>query len=177
MNPVTQAQVVQAVNAVLATMDPPAEIDNLDTALMSDPGWSCNEFGPDVLTQVCAVTGTPIDDLTTTRYDVGAALPDGFPDATFVNISMLGEPSALNHNVNILVSDGTTYLIQAFVGQSVPVVRRLPNADFLAGWGTVSGIGGGDWQAAYADLFGIAPGTVVPEPPQATWLAYQYVTL
>ena len=71
-NPVTQDQTVQATNVALAQMDPPgAPIANLDTDALSDPGWSCNNFSPTVLEQVCALTGTNPNDLQTTDYPQG----------------------------------------------------------------------------------------------------------
>jgi hypothetical protein len=175
-NPVTQDQTVQATNVALAQMDPPGvPIANLDTDALSNSEWSCNNFSPTVLDQVCVLTGTNPDNLQTTNYPQGGNLPDSFADATFVNISMLGEPSALNHNFNILVSGPTTYLIQVFVGKQVNIVRRLANADFITSWQNLSN--NVNWQASYNTLFGVTPASVVPNPPAATWLSNQYVTL
>lgn len=174
-NPVSQDQTVTAINTVLATMDPPTKIPDLGTDQMSDPNWSCNNFSPAVLDQICILTGTNPEDLNSVEYTQGAALPAGFADGSFVNISMLGEPSALNHNFNILVSGGITYLSQAYVGQSVNIVRRFDNADFITLWQNLSN--NVDWTDAYNELFGVAPATVLGgDPPENTWLTSQWVT-
>lgn len=174
-NPVSQQQTVDAINHALAQMQPPgAPIADLDTNDLSNPAWSCNNFSPLVLEQVCILTGTNPQTLTTTAYAQGATLPGSFTNATFVNISMMGEPSALNHNFNILVSEGTTYLIQVFIDQTVNIVRRFDNADFITHWHNLSN--DVHWQEAYQALFGVAPAAVVEQPPQHTWLVNQYVT-
>jgi hypothetical protein len=175
-NPVSQAQTVAAINQVLPTMNPPgAPIQNLDTAAMSDPNWSCNNFSPAVLEAVCNLVGVDPSDLQSIAYQVGAQnLPDEFADQSFVNISMMGEPSSLNHNFNILVSGGTTYLIQAFEGQAVNIVRQFANATFITEWQNLSN--NVNWTASYQALFGVAPVVVTPNPPVNTWLQSQYVT-
>ncbi|QSQ19787.1 hypothetical protein JY651_31445 [Pyxidicoccus parkwayensis] len=175
-NPVTQVQTVQAINAALAQMVPPGmPIVDLNTNALSNANWSCNSFGPLVLEQICLITGTNPDNLQTATYARGSPnLPVGFANNTFVNISMSGDPSTLNHNFNILVSGGTTYLIQAFIDHPVNIVRRFPNATFIARWHDLSN--NINWQAAYTTLFGVAPNVVVPNPPVATWLASQHVT-
>lgn len=175
-NPVTQDQTVLAINNALAELVPPgAPIANLDTDALSNVAWSCNNFGPAVLDQICHITDTDPASLNTTNYAQGAELPAGFPDATFVNISMMGDPSALNHNFNILVSGGTTYLIQVFIGQQVNIVRRFANDVFMTLWGNLSNNVG--WVDAYTMLFGVAPSAVVGVPPANVWLQNQYVTL
>jgi hypothetical protein len=175
-NPVTQVQTVQAINTALAQMAPPGpHIVDLNTNALSNANWSCNNFAPAILEQICIITGTNPVNLHTATYDQGNPhLPGAFADNTFVNISMLGEPSALNHNFNILVSGGTTYLIQAYSGHQVNIVRRFPNAAFILHWHNLSN--NVNWQAAYTTLFGVAPNAVVNHPPVATWLTTQYVT-
>lgn len=174
-NPVNQDQAVCAIDFALVQLDPPGDrIVNLDTNAVSNPEWSCNNFSPAVLDQVCEITGTPIDSLNTVEYPRDGALPDAFPKNTFVNISMMGDPSKLNHNFNILVSGETTYLIQVFVGFNVNIVRRFPNATFIENWHSLAN--NELWADSYNALFGVAPNTVVENPPQDTWLQNQYVT-
>ncbi|WP_434629211.1 hypothetical protein [Chromobacterium sp. CV08] len=176
-NPVTPQQTVSALNAALAQMNPPGDpVDGLDTGAMSDPAWSCNTFAPLLLDQVCAETDTDPNSLNTESYAAGSALPQAFPDQSFVNISTMGEPSALNHNFNILVDGYTVWLIEAFVDQTVPIVKRFDSAEFFQLWNSLSGGGDGDWSDAYMTLFSVAPDQVVEQPPQNTWLSNQYVT-
>jgi len=173
--PVTQDQTVEAVNLTLVEMKPEGNpIASLDTDALSDPAWSCNNFSPTLLEKVCAVTGFPEGALNTTKYAQGAALPNSFADGSFVNISMTGDPSALNHNFNILVSGGTTYLMEAFLNYAVRIVQSFDNERFITLWQNLSN--NVDWQGAYAELFGVAPSSVVQDPPEDTWLTSQYVT-
>ncbi|MGC0151955.1 hypothetical protein ACPRNU_05790 [Chromobacterium vaccinii] len=176
-NPVTPQQTVDALNAALAQMSPPGDpVDTLDTGEMSDPAWSCNTFAPLLLEKVCAEIGVDPYSLDTESYVAGAALPQAFPNQSFVNISMMGEPSALNHNFNILVDGYTVWLIEAFVDQTVPIVKRFDSAVFFQLWNSLSGGGNGDWSDAYMTLFSVGPDQVVYPPPQNTWLHNQYVT-
>lgn len=175
-NPVTKAQTTKAINDTLAQLDPQGlPIENLDTDAISNKEWSCNDFSPAVLREVCTITGTNPETLVTTRYAQGAELPAQFNDSTFVNISTLGDPSGLNHNFNILVSDGITYLIQTFIEHQVNIVRRFSNADFITNWNNLSN--NVNWKESYNALFGVAPANVVEEPPENVWLQNQYVTL
>ena len=173
-NPVSQAQTVSAVNKALEQLKPKGKaIDNLDTNAMSDPGWSCNNFAPSVLEEICLATRSQ-DKLKTQKYLQGDQLPAAFDDGTFVNISMMGEPSELNHNFNILVSGETTYLIQVYINRSVNIVRRFANADFIKHWRNLSN--NNDWVNSYIALFGVDPNQVVGNLPDKTWLTEQYVT-
>jgi hypothetical protein len=174
-NPVTQMQTVSAVNTALQQLQPPGNaIDNLDTNAMSNLSWSCNNFGPSVIEQICLITNTNPENLNTPNYHQGANLPAAFADGTFVNISMKGEPSLLNHNFNILVSGGTTYLIQAYIDRSVGIVRRFANGDFIRHWHNLSN--DINWVNSYISLFGVAPNDVVANPPNGTWLKEQRVS-
>ena len=171
----TREQTVQAINEVLAQMNPPGEaIANLDTDALSNPAWSCNNFSPAVLDRICTITETNPDNLNTVRYARDGDLPDNFNDGAFVNISMLGDPSGLNHNFNILVSGETTYLIQVFVDHQVNIVRRFNNADFIQHWHNLSD--NANWANSYEFLFGVAPAAVVDDLPAGTWLQEQFVT-
>lgn len=172
--PVTQEQTVEAINAVLATMEPPLVIENLNTDALSDKNWSCNNFAPTVLEKVCEITGIDSNHLQSVEFEQGKDLPNEFADASFVNISMLGDPSTLNHNFNILVLGEITYLIQAFVDKQVNIVRRFPNGTFIENWHNLSK--NVNWMVSYNALFGLAPDSVVTNPPEETWLSYQYVT-
>jgi hypothetical protein len=171
---VTQDQTVMAVNMTLQQPDLMGNpINNLGTDAMSNPGWPCNTFGPDLLTQICKITNTSEENLKSKEYPQGANLPAAFDNGTFVNISMMGEPSQLNHNFNILVSGGTTYLIQVYINRSVNIVRRFANGDFITHWHNLSNI---NWVNSYIALFGVVPNQVVVNPPNTTWLKGQYVT-
>lgn len=175
--PVTQDQTVQAINDILVISVPAGlPIPDLDTNQLSDPAWSCNNFSPALLDKVCQIVEVDPVNLNTQEYAVDAQLPQGFNDQTFVNISMMGEPSALNHNFNILVSGGTTYLIQVFLDQAVNIVRRFENQVFIDHWHALSRSNNDNWAADYEALFGVAPAAVVAAPPAQTWLASQYVT-
>ncbi len=176
-NPVSQVQTVEAINAELATMKPlPAPVADLQSTARSNKGWSCNSFAPAVLERVCGIVGKQVGELQTKDYAKGDALPDSFADNTFANVSMMGDPSALNHNFNILVSGGTTYLIQAYVDQEVDIVRRFPNASFITQWKNLAD--DATWQDAYAALFDVTPAAVLGgDPPAESWLKSQYVTL
>lgn len=175
-NPVSQDQTVLAINKALAQLDPPGEpIDSLNTDALSNPRWSCNNFSPTALEEICEITNTPIEDLNTTEYPRNSALPDAFEDGSFVNISMMGDPSELNHNFNILVSGETTYLIQVFIDLEVNIVRSFPNAYFIENWHGLAK--DEDWAGSYYALFGVAPKNVIKDPPENTWLQSQYVTL
>jgi hypothetical protein len=174
-NPVTQVQTVGAVNTALQQLQPPGNpIVNLDTNAMSNLSWSCNNFSPSVLDAICLLTNTNPEDLNTQNYGQGANLPAAFADGTFVNISMTGEPSKLNHNFNILVSGGTTYLIQVYIEHSVNIVRLFANVDFITHWHNLSN--NINWVNSYFALFGVAPNQVVANPPINTWLKGQNVT-
>jgi hypothetical protein len=169
-HPVSQDQTVTAINEVLTggALKPPGQpIADLATQAMSDPQWSCNTYSPTVLERVQAVVPGGV----TTEYAQGAALPGAFADGDFVNVAMLGEPSALNHNFDVLVSGGTTYLTEAYLGHQVRIVQQFANADFIARWHDLSN--DVNWVAAYTTLFGVAPA----DPPAHTWLQSQYVTL
>ena len=174
-HPVSQSQTVQAINETLGMMRPPGQpIANLNTNEMSNPAWSCNSFAPALLETICRIIGVPVDSLHDVEYHRGAALPGNFTNDAFVNISMMGDPSPLNHNFNILVSGGITYLIQAYTEKQVYIVRRFLNATFITNWHNLSN--NVNWTNAYTALFGVAPNSVVPNPPPSTWLATQYVT-
>ena len=175
MPKVTQAQTVSAVNKTLEQSNPKGNaIDKLDTNAMSDPSWSCNNFAPSVLEEICLITKTSEENLNTKQYLQGDKLPAAFDDGTFVNISMMGDPSDLNHNFNILVSGERTYLIQVFVKRSVKIVRSFENGNFIKHWHNLSN--SIDWVNSYIALFGVAPSDVVKTPPDKTWLKEQYVT-
>lgn len=175
----TKEQTVTAVNNVLEQahqIDNLKEIaiDNLVTEVMSDPGLSCMDFSPRVLTQICKITNMNPEDLDTKTYRQGANLPAVFADGTFVNILMKGDPSGLNHNFNILVSGEMTYLIQTFIKHSVRIVRSFESGDFIKHWHNLSD--NDNWVASYSALFGVEPKNVVEDLPNKTWLEEQYVT-
>lgn len=172
----TKEEALSAINDSLSKLNPPGDgIESLETVAMSDPNWSCNNFSPEVLEQICAITNTPLEDLDTTEYPANEDLPDSFPDGTFVNISMMGEPSTLNHNFNILVSGGTTYLIQVFINFEVNIVRRFDNATFIEHWHNLAN--NENWASSYNELFGVDPNEVVGgQLPANTWLLRQYVS-
>lgn len=175
-SPVTQANTIKAINETLAIMDPVGTpILNLNTNDLSSPEWSCNNFSPALLDKICSVIGVPIDSINSVLYANGNQLPDNFANNTFVNISMMGNPSDLNHNFNILISGDDTYLIQTFVGRSVNIVRRFNNQIFINNWHALGN--NGAWQAAYQSLFGVNPSDVIQNPPQASWLQEQYVSI
>ena len=112
--------------------------------------------------------------LDTKTYGQGDDLPAAFDDGTFVNISMLGDLSGLNHNFNILVSGGRTYLIQLFINRSVNIVRSFENGTFINHWHNLSN--DNNWVESYIALFGVVPNQVVADPLNKTWLKCQYVT-
>lgn len=174
-NKVTQDDTVKAVNTALQELKPPGKaIENLGTDAMSDKNWSCYNFSPSVLEQICKITKTSDENLNTKEYCPGANLPASFANETFVNIAMTGEPSLLNHNFNILVSGGTTYLIQVFVKHSVKIVQSFENANFITHWHNLSN--NINWVDSYFALFGVRPNQVVENPPISTWLTCQNVT-
>ncbi|MCC4858912.1 hypothetical protein AB6D02_23980 [Vibrio splendidus] len=170
-NPVSKDQTVVAVNKVLEAMDPEGGIENLDTDELSNKDWSCNFFSPSVLEEVCKEVGKKAEDLDSKNYKTDAVLPDNFDDKAFVNISMMGEPSSLNHNFNILVADNTVYLIQTYVDQTVKIVQRFNIETFMQNWKNLSSNNNG-WAAAYETLFGVKPGVESAD----TWMNVQYVT-
>jgi hypothetical protein len=175
----TKEQIVTAVNNVLKEGHEKANltkisIDNLVTEVMSDPGFACMDFSPRVLDQICKITNTLPNKLDTKTYDKDKDLPAVFDDGTFVNIVMLGQPSPLNHNFNILVSGEMTYLIQTFVDRQVNIVRRFANGDFIRHWHNLSN--NNDWVGSYIALFGVAPNQVVDDLPNTTWLKEQHVS-
>lgn len=169
--PVSQEQTVTAVNNVLDTMVPKGHIDSLESEALSNKDWSCNFFGPTLLEEVCKVSGFKESDLVTTEYVAGAPLPASFDDNTFVNIAMLGEPSSLNHNFNILVSGAITYLIQTYVDNSVRIVQQFSHEVFMDNWKNISN--NTNWAESYKLLFGVAP----LDPSAEKWMQNQYVTL
>lgn len=174
-NEVTQDKTVRAVNTTLEKSNPKGNaIDNLGTDAMSDPDWSCNNFSPSVFEQICLITNTSEENLKSKEYPQGANLPAAFDDGTFVNISMMGKPSELNHNFNILVSGERSYLIQVFINRRVKIVRSFENGSFINHWHNLSN--NINWVESYNALFGVVPNQVVANPPNGTWLEQQYVT-
>ena len=171
-NPVTQEQIFAAINVTLLKMEPQGKaIVSLDTETLSDPNWSCNTFSPMILEEICKATKIDPEKLNSKEYDKAMALPGKFDDKTLINISMMGEPSTLNHNFNIFILGDTTYLIQVFLGKSVKIVQRFLNETFLTYWHNLSD--DSKWIEAYNNLFGVSPA----DKPSPSWLSAQYVTL
>ncbi|WP_131245242.1 hypothetical protein [Aeromonas bestiarum] len=182
---VTQEELIQAINTTLKDMSPEGQpISTLETDEKSK-GWSCNDFGPLLLTKIGKMKGIEnVDDLPAKGYDnkPEVILPPSFEDKAFYNISMMGEPSYFNHNFNICISGDFTYIIQAFVNKNVRIVSKLENQDFINAWHKL-GLEN-EWQDSYLKLFSVHPRDVEQSPPEAprqdppkkSWLNEQYVT-
>lgn len=171
---VTSTLALSALNATLAQMSPPGmALATLTTPAVSDPEWSCNTFAPLMLEMVLLRRDRP---LRTTPYLADAALPS-FADGDFVNIVLLGDPSPLIHNVNILVAGDQVYLFQAYLEQVVDLVRVFDSVTFHALWHDLCAGRAGLWKHAYQALFGVDPDQVVDTDPDTAWFQSQYVSV
>lgn len=163
-----------ALNRTLALMQPPGTpMASLTTRALSSPQWSCNDFGPTLLSEVVGRGPAPV----TMEYKAGDAPLPRFADGDFVNIMMQGDPSGLNHNFNILVSGPQIYLFEAFLGHTVQIVRVFDAATFQAHWRDLSAGQGGIWKPAYLALFGVDPDQVAATSADAVWFQSQYVSV
>ncbi len=171
---VTPALALSALNATLAQLQPAGTaLATLTTPTVSCPEWSCNTFAPLMLEMVLLRRDRP---LRTRLYLADAALPT-FGDGDFVNLVLLGDPSQLIHNFNILVAGERVYLFQAYLEQVVDVVRVFESVTFHALWHDLCAGRAGLWKRAYQGLFGVDPDQVVDTDPDAVWFQTQYVSV
>ncbi|MET0550888.1 MAG: hypothetical protein ABW002_16625 [Xanthomonas sp.] len=171
---VPPALALSALNATLTQLHPPGTaLATLTSPAVSDPAWSCKTFAPLMLEMVLLRRDRP---LRTTPYLADAALPT-FADGDFVNIVLLGDPSQLIHNVNVLVAGDRVYLFQAYLEQVVDVVRVFESTTFYTLWHDLCAGRAGLWKHAYQALFGVDPNQVVDTDPDTAWFQSQYVSL
>ncbi|XQA63212.1 hypothetical protein ACM9XD_07680 [Xanthomonas sacchari] len=170
---VTPALALSALNATLAQLQPAGTaLATLTSPAVSNPAWSCNTFAPLMLEMVLLRRDRP---MRTRVYFADAALPT-FGDGDFVNIVLLGDPSQLFHNVNILVDGERVYLFQAYLEQVVDVVREFDSMTFYALWHDLCAGRAGLWKHGYQALFGVDPDQVADTDPDAVWFQTQYVS-
>lgn len=171
---VTPALALSALNATLAQMSPPGmALATLTTPAVSDPTWSCNGFAPLMLEMVLVRRDRP---LRTKVYLADAALPT-FADGDFVNIVLLGDPSPLIHNVDLLIAGDRIYLFQAYLGQVVDLVQVFASETFHALWQDLCAGHASRWKPAYQALFGVDPDQVMKTAPDTVWFQSQYVNV
>lgn len=174
-SPINPDQTVTVINQALQTTNAGFTISDLNTTQKSRADWSCNNFASDILVYAYNVTGSK--EKSQREYKRDDSLPDSFDNATLVNISMLGEPSSLNHNFNIFVNNDlrTTYIIQAFLNHEVNIITRIQNEVFISEWRNLSNKD--KWKQSYSNLFGVDPKNVEPDLQEdQIWLSYQYVS-
>ncbi|MBF4621327.1 hypothetical protein [Clavibacter sp. VKM Ac-2542] len=166
---ISDAIALSTLQDVLSHMDPPGTVESLTSGEQSNAKWSCNVLGPRLFKAMGGKTAFQKE------IRAGGELPK-IADRSFANISLMGEPSSLNHNFCILVSGTKIYLMQGFVDNVVTIVRPMDAVKFGAAWAALSD--NKNWKEAYKYLFGIDPAAVLPKRPLGPkWLGSQWVSV
>jgi hypothetical protein len=150
--------------------------------ITSNPEIDCNFLGGSLLASLIeACRGTHISDSRSfpSKNAVVTAIDDGtlgklLCKGSFVNFSLQGEPSALNH-VFSLYSWNKCVLLQAYVSRQVTIRPTFPLEEFLGSL-KVLATDKTNWTDAYEELFDVAPSEVANGLTPESWLRTLEVT-